>query len=59
MLKKVSTDIKAAVGLIVTENVTALRGLSKNLSNSIFKSSSKRQNVKQQGKKDSMTRCGT
>ncbi len=38
MLKKVTTDIKAAVLLIVTENVAALRMFVKNVTNSVFKS---------------------
>ena len=41
MLKKVTTDVKAAVVLIVTENLTALRMFVKNVTNSIFKSASK------------------
>jgi len=38
MLKKVTTDIKAAIVLIVTENVAALRMFVKNVTNSVFKS---------------------
>jgi hypothetical protein len=38
MLKKVTADIKAAVLLIVTENVAALRMFVKNVKNSVFKS---------------------
>ncbi len=45
MLKKVTTDIKAAVVLIVTENVTALRMFVKNVTNSVFKFVSKHQDV--------------
>ncbi len=41
MLKKVTTDIKAAVVLIVTENLTALRMFVKNVTNSVFKFVSK------------------
>jgi len=41
MLKKVTTNIKAAVVLIVTENVAALRMFVKNVTNSVFKSASK------------------
>jgi hypothetical protein len=48
MLKKVTTDIKAAIVLIVTENVTALRGFIRNLTNSTYKSVPKRRNSKQQ-----------
>lgn len=54
MLKKVSTVIKAAIVLIVTENVTALRGFFRNLTNS--KSTTERRNVKQRDKKVSMIR---
>jgi len=49
MLKKVATDIKAAVLLIVTENVTALRMFVKNITNS--KSSAKHQNAMWRDKK--------
>ncbi len=42
MLKKVTTDIKAAVVLIVTENLTALRMFVKNVTNSVFKFVSKK-----------------
>lgn len=41
MFRKVTTDIKAAILLIVTENVVALRSFVKNLTKSIFKSASK------------------
>ena len=41
MLKKVSTNIKAAVALIVTENAAALRMFVRNVTNSVFKSVSK------------------
>ena len=44
MFKKVTTDFKAAVMLIVTEDVAALRGFFKNFKNSIFKSTPKTQN---------------
>jgi hypothetical protein len=50
------TSIKAALVLIVTENITALRVFSRNLTKSIFKSAPKSQNVKGQDKKESMTR---
>lgn len=56
MLKKVTTDIKAAIILIVTENVTALRIFARNLTNSIFKSSPKQRDAKQGDKEESMTR---
>jgi len=49
MLKKVTTDIKAAIVLIVTENVTALRMFVKNITNS--KSTTKHQNVMWRNKK--------
>jgi hypothetical protein len=44
------TDIKAALVLIVTENVIALRMFFRNLTRSIFKSAAKRKNVKQKDK---------
>ncbi len=59
MLKKVTTEVKAAISLIVTENVTALRGFNRNLAKSIFKSAPKQRNMKQQDKKESMTRKET
>lgn len=45
MLKKVTTDIKAAVVLIVTENLTALRMFFKNVTNSVLKFVSKYENA--------------
>jgi len=42
------TDIKAALVLIVTENVVALRMFVRNLTKSIFKSAPKRRNTKDQ-----------
>ena len=45
MLKKVTTDIKAAVVLIITENLTALRMFVKNVTNSVIKFVSKHQNA--------------
>jgi len=51
MLKKVTTDIKAAVVLIVTENVAALRMFVKNAKNSVFKSAAKQQDAKWREKK--------
>ncbi len=51
MLKKVTTNIKAAVVLIVTENVAALRMFVKNVTNSVFKSTAKRQDTKLRDKK--------
>jgi hypothetical protein len=52
MLKKVTTNIKSAVVLIVTENVAALRMFVKNVTNldcrqtsSVFKSTAKHQNA--------------
>jgi hypothetical protein len=56
MLKKVTTDIKAALVLIVTENVAVLRTFIRNLTNSIVKSSTKRRNVKRRDKKEAVTR---
>jgi hypothetical protein len=49
MLKKVTTNIKAAVVLIVTENVAALRIFVKNVTNSVFKSASKSATVGRSG----------
>ena len=46
MLKKVTTDIKAAFVLIATENLTALRMFAKNVTNSVFKSTAKHQGAK-------------
>ncbi len=51
MLKKVTTDIKAAVVLIVTENLTALRMFVKNATNSVIKFVSKHQNAMWRDKK--------
>lgn len=45
------SGIKAALLLIVTENVTALRMFAKKLTNSIFKSTPKERNAKKQVKK--------
>ena len=59
MLRKVTTDVKAAIALIVTENVTALKGFNRNLSKSIFKSAPKQRNIKQQDRKESMTQKET
>ena len=51
MLKKVTTNIKAAVVLIVTENVASLRMFVKNVTNSVFKSTAKHQNAMWRNKK--------
>jgi len=51
MLKKVTTDIKAAVLLIVTENVTALRMFVKNVTNSAAHFVSKHRNAMWQHRK--------
>jgi len=51
MLKKVATNIKAAVVLIATENVAALRMFIKNVKNSVFKSTTKHQNAMWRNKK--------
>ena len=53
------TDIKAALVLIVTENVAALRMFVRNLTKSIFKSAPKRRNAKDQDTQESMTRKET
>jgi len=45
MLKKVTTDIKAAVVLIVTENIAALRIFIKSVTNSVSNFVSKHQNA--------------
>ena len=50
------TDIKAALVLIATENVVALRMFVRNLTKSIFKSAPKRRNAKGQDKKEPMAR---
>jgi hypothetical protein len=44
MFKKATTDFKAAILLIVNENVTALRAFFRNLMKSIFKFSPKGRN---------------
>ena len=51
MPKKVTTDLKAAVVLIVTENLTALRMFVKNVKKSVFKFVSKHQNPVPRDKK--------
>ena len=51
MLKKVTTDVKAAVVLIVTENLAALRTFVKNVTNSVVKFVSKHQNPMPRDKK--------
>jgi hypothetical protein len=53
------TDIKAALVLIVTENVVALRMFVRNLTKSIFRSAPKRRNAKVQDKKEHMARKET
>ncbi len=50
------TDIKAALVLIVTENVVALRMFVRNLTKSIFRSAPKRRNANDQDKKEHMAR---
>lgn len=50
------TGIKAALVLIVTENVAAVRMFARNLTKSFIKSAPKRRNAKLQDKKESMTR---
>jgi len=51
MLKKVTTDVKAAVVLIVTENLAALRMFVKNVTNSVSKFVSKHQKSDVAGQK--------
>jgi len=51
MLKKVTADVKAAVVLIVTENIAALRMFVKNVTNSVSKFVSKHQNAMRRDKK--------
>ena len=53
------TDIKAALLLIATENVAALRMFVRNLTKSSYKSAPKRRNAKGQDDKESMTRKET
>jgi hypothetical protein len=53
------TNIKAALVLIVTENVVAVRMFVRNLTKSIFKSAPKQRNAKLHDKKESMTRKET
>ena len=50
------SGIKAALLLIVTENVTALRMFARKLTNSIFKSTPERRNTRRQNKKEIVTR---
>ena len=56
MLKKVTTDIKAAVVLIVTENLTALRMFVKNVTNSVFKFEASKSDAP--GQKEAVTQKG-
>ena len=51
MSKKISAEIKAAIALIVTEDITALRAFFKNVTNSVSKSSGKYQESILQNKK--------
>ena len=53
------TDIKAALVLIVTENVVALRMFVRNLTKSIFRSAPKRRNAKEQDMKEPLARKDT
>jgi len=59
MLKKVTTDIKAAFVLIATEDLTALRMFAKNVTSSVFKSTAKHQGGEVAGQKKAITRKGT
>jgi hypothetical protein len=58
MLKKVTTDVKAAVVLIVTENLTALRMFVKNVTNSVVNFVSKHQNPMSRDKKSRKSERG-
>jgi len=58
MLKKVTTDVKAAVVLIVTENLTALRMFVKNVTNSVVKFVSKHQQCDVAGQKSRKSERG-
>jgi len=51
MLKKITTEIKAAVMLIIAENLTTLRTLFKNVTNSVSKSIGKHQDAIWQNEK--------
>ncbi len=51
MLKKVTTDVKAAVVLIVTENLNALRMFVKNVTNLVVKFVSEHQKSDVAGQK--------
>jgi len=51
MLKKISAEIRAAVVLIVAENLAALRAFSKNVTNRASKSLGGHQNAIWQSKK--------
>ena len=51
MLRKITTGIRAAVVLIVAEDVTALRALLKSTTNLVSKSIAKHQNAIWQDKK--------
>jgi hypothetical protein len=56
MLKKVTTDIKAAIILIVTEDIAALRMFNRGLANSFFKTAAENHQTKRQSKEESMAR---
>jgi predicted transcriptional regulator len=58
MPKKVTTDVKAAVVLIVTENLTALRMFVKNVKNSVVKFVSKHQKAMSWDKKSRKSERG-
>jgi len=58
MPKKVTTDLKAAAVLIVTENLTALRIFVKNVKKSVFKFVSKHQNPVPRDKKSRKSERG-
>ena len=58
MPKKVTTDVKAAVVLIVTENLTALRMFVKNVKSSVVKFVSKHQKAMHRDKKSRKSERG-
>jgi hypothetical protein len=51
MLKKITTEIRAAVMLIIAENLTALRAFFKNVANSVSNFNSEHQEAIWQNKK--------
>jgi len=51
MLKKITTEIRAALLLIVAEDITALRTLAKNVAKLVYGSDGKHQNIICQNKR--------